>query len=153
MNGRARLPSIRAALGCASIFLAAIGPVPAYAQAPAHPDVQLGRLFFTPQQRLELDQRRALNIREAPIVRNQGALTVDGHVSRSSGKTTTWVNGAPQHDAYRPRTPDTVAIVPAEAGRTVPVRVGQTLDKASATITDRLHGGTVRVERGTRGAR
>lgn len=140
-------------LSYAGFFLAALTAVPACAQTPINQGVQIGRLFFTPQQRQELDKRRALNIPEVKTVVNAGTVTVNGHISRSSGKTTTWVNGVPQHDAYRPRAPDTVPVAATEAGPAVPVRVGQTLDKANATVSDNLQGGTIRVERGTREGR
>ena len=68
----------------------------------------LGRLFFTPQQRQELDRRRELNIQESNVV-VESLYTVNGHISRSSGKTTTWVNGNAQNETYRPRNP---AIIP-----------------------------------------
>ena len=53
---------------------------------------ELGRLFFTPQQRQDLDHRRERNIQEKEVV-VESSVTVNGKVTRSSGKTTTWVNG------------------------------------------------------------
>ena len=59
----------------------------AAAVAPAA-GADLGRLFFTPQQRDELDRRRATNAVET-VVEVERLVTVNGRVSRSSGKTTT----------------------------------------------------------------
>ena len=49
----------------------------------------LGRIFFTPQQRQDLDRRRNLNVTPRSEVVVESLVTVNGHVVRSSGKTTT----------------------------------------------------------------
>jgi uncharacterized iron-regulated membrane protein len=129
---------------------------PAWGQAPAPQPAskaQLGRLFHTPQQRQELERRRELNIQEVVVAVSEGTLTLNGQVTRSSGKTTTWVNGAPQHDAHRPRDPATVPLSPSQGEARVPVKVGQTLDRSRGTVTDNLQGGSATVERPERGAR
>jgi hypothetical protein len=120
------------ALGCAS--LGTCGEV--WAEG-------IGRLFFTPQQRQDLDRRRDTNVVE-PETGVEGLVTVNGQVSRSSGKTTTWINGVPQYDTYRGRTADRVSI---ESRNTaVGVKVGQTLDRGRGEVQDPLHGGEVRVD-------
>jgi hypothetical protein len=108
--------------------------------APALPVAadELGRLFFTPQQRQELDRRRASNIQEKEVV-IESAVTVNGHVARSSGKTTTWVNGVPQYDTYSGRDPSRVHL---QDGT---LKIGQTLDRGRGEVKDGLQGGTVRV--------
>jgi hypothetical protein len=108
--------------------------------APSRPAAaeELGRLFFTPQQRQELDRRRASNIEEKEVV-VESSVTVSGHVARSSGKTTTWVNGVPQYDAYSGRDPARVRL---EDGT---LKIGQTLDRTRGEVKDGLQGGTVRV--------
>lgn len=59
----------------------------------------LGRLFFTPERRAALERQRLLNIQESQAQLVDGAnLTVNGVVQRSSGKRTTWINGAAQND-------------------------------------------------------
>jgi hypothetical protein len=59
----------------------------------------LGRLFFSPERRAALERQRLLNIQEAQAQVIEGAtLSVNGIVQRSSGKSTAWVNGMPQHD-------------------------------------------------------
>jgi len=111
-------------------------PVPAVAD-------ELGRLFFTPQERRELDRRRASNVaeREAPTV--ESLVTVNGQVTRSSGKTTTWINGVAHDDTYRGRDPARVAVE--RGGTRVPVKVGETLDRSRGTVTDALGGGEIRM--------
>jgi hypothetical protein len=108
--------------------------------APALPAAadELGRLFFTPQQRQELDRRRASNIQEKEVV-IESSVTVNGHVARSSGKTTTWVNGVPQYDTYSGRDPSRVHL---QDGT---LKIGQTLDRGRGEVKDGLQGGTVRV--------
>ena len=107
------------------------------APRPAAAD-ELGRLFYTPQQRQELDRRRASNVQEKEAV-VEGSVTVSGNVVRSSGKTTTWVNGVPQYDTYSGRDPARVQL---QDGT---VKIGQTLDRARGEVKDGLDGGTVRV--------
>ena len=103
----------------------------------------LGRLFFTPQERQALDRRRASNIveRDAPAV--ESLVTVNGQVTRSSGKTTTWINGIAHDDTYRGRDPARVAVP--RGGARVPVKVGQTLDRSRGVVKDELDGGEIRI--------
>lgn len=108
----------------------------------------LGRLFFSPQQRQELERRRELNIQESTVVL-ESLYTVNGHVSRNSGKTTTWVNGIAQNEAYRPRDPAVIPLRPIEEELPVDLRVGQTLDKNSGTINNGISGGEIRIKPGT----
>jgi hypothetical protein len=87
---------------------------------------ELGRLFFTPQQRQDLDRRRATNRaeEEAPQIK-EGPLTLEGHVQRSSGKAVTWVNGVPQYDSRASRDPTRVTLVPNEGEPGVSLKIGQ----------------------------
>ena len=103
----------------------------------------LGRLFFTPRERQALDQRRASNVveRDAPVV--ESLVTVNGQVTRSSGKTTTWINGIAHDDTYRSRDPARVAVP--RGGARVPVKVGQTLDRSRGVVKDELEGGEIRI--------
>ena len=108
------------------------------APRPAAAD-ELGRLFFTPRQHQELDRRRASNVQEKEEVVVESSVTVNGHVARSSGKTTTWVNGVPQYDTYSGRDPARVHL---QDGT---VKIGQTLDRTRGEVKDGLEGGSVRV--------
>jgi len=107
---------------------------------------ELGRLFFTPQQRQDLDRRRATNRaeEEAPQIK-EGPLTLEGRVQRSSGKTTTWINGVPQFDSHPGRDPARITVVPNEGDPGVSLKIGQVYERASGTVRDPLQGGQVRV--------
>jgi len=107
----------------------------AAATGPAGAQEALGRLFFTEQQRQDLDRRRQANIQEATVVVDS-LVTVNGQVSRSSGKSTTWINGAPQTSTRRPHDPARVTLPGAEGEPSITVKIGQTLDKVRGEIRD-----------------
>lgn len=67
--------------------------------------VELGRLFYTPAQRAQLESVRARNVSQLAGQNKRGSpdgapapLRFDGMVIRSDGKTTRWVDGKPQRD-------------------------------------------------------
>jgi len=126
-------PRIAARVLLAFALAGSAGLAPAAAGAD-----ELGRLFFTPQQRQDLDRRRESNVQEKEVV-IESSVTVNGHVTRSSGKTTTWVNGVPQYDAYPGRDPARVHLPDGT------LKIGQTLDRTRGEVKDNLQGGTVRV--------
>jgi hypothetical protein len=107
----------------------------------------LGRLFYTPQQREDLDRKRASDAVETPEVMIDSQVTVNGHVTRSTGKTTTWLNGVPQYDTPA-RTRDAARVRVDQGDQTVELKVGQTLDRSRGEVQDGLAGGTVRVPSG-----
>jgi hypothetical protein len=127
-------------------LLAAVlrAPLAAAAEGPAQ---GLGRLFFTPQQRQDLDRRRAANIQETAAVVQESTLTVEGQVSRSSGKTTTWINRVPQHDTHRGADPAQVTLPTAEGQPEVTLKVGQTHDNVRGEVRDGLGGGQLKVQK------
>jgi len=101
----------------------------------------LGRLFFTEQQRQDLDRRRQANIQEATTV-VESLVTVNGQVSRSSGKTTTWINGVPESSTRRPRDPTRVTLPGGEGEPSTSLKIGQTLDKVRGEVKDPAKGGS-----------
>lgn len=103
---------------------------------------ELGRLFYTPQQRAELDRKRASNAIEAEVV-VESLVTVNGRVSRSSGKTTTWINGVPQYDTYSGQDPARIAID--DNGRDTPVSVGDTLDRTRGEVRPAIAPGGIEI--------
>ncbi len=117
--------------------------------APVSAAEDLGRLFFTPQQRQELDRRRAANAQEALVVQ-ESSVTLSGRVSRSSGKSTTWINNVPQDDAYPAPDPSRVTLPDGEGEPPVSLKVGQTRDKARGETRDGLGSGKVEVLGGQR---
>ena len=106
---------------------------------------EIGRLFFTPQQRQDLDRRRQTNAQESIAVVVESLITVNGHVSRSGGRTTTWINGVPQEDTHRSSNPAQLAIQPTEAEPTVSLKIGQTLDRARGEVREGYGSGEVKV--------
>lgn len=67
--------------------------------------VELGRLFYTPAQRAQLESARTRNTTQQASQSQPGSfdgapapLRFDGMVIRSDGKTTRWVDGKPQLD-------------------------------------------------------
>lgn len=111
----------------------------------------LGRLFFTPEQRAALDRQRSTREPErAPIV-VAPKVRLDGFVKRSGGKSTVWLNGAEVDAATRlPEAGDKPVTVRAAAGGdTIRLKAGETLDRGSGEIQDVIGGGEIRVRRGT----
>jgi hypothetical protein len=65
----------------------------------ASPATDPGRLFYTPEQRAQLEAARDRNVtqtRQASPTVSPAPLRFDGMVIRSDGKSTSWVNGRPQ---------------------------------------------------------
>ena len=119
--------------------LLALTPQPAVAYD------NLGRLFLTPQQRQDLDRRRQANIQDSAVSADN-RVTVNGQVSRSSGKSTTWINGVPQENARKPRDPAQVTLPGGEGEAPVSLKIGQTLDKVRGEIRDGLGKGSIAVQ-------
>jgi hypothetical protein len=120
---------------------------------PAVPGAEpLGRLFYTPGQRAQLDTARSQRSRAPAVAAEQEPaaavpelLTYDGMVRRSDGKTTVWINNRPIHDG-RPATivpftsklrPDgSVKLGVTQTDQSVDLRVGQSAELMSGTITE-----------------
>ena len=109
----------------------------------------LGRLFFTEQQRQDLDRRRQANIQETAAV-VESTVTVNGQVSRSSGRSTTWINGVPQENARKPLDPARVTLPGGEGAPSVSLKIGQTLDKIRGEIRDPAVDGRIATPAGER---
>jgi hypothetical protein len=133
-------------------FLAFLG----LAQAQVTWAQELGRLFFTAEQRAALDARRRARVPDTPTVAVVASPTtrVDGFVRRSGGPSTVWVNGEPlgEHGSDAPRimrTPSAegrVSVPVGDAGVRFSLKPGQVLDRGSGEIRDILGpGGELRV--------
>lgn len=113
---------------------------------------ELGRLFFTPAQRAALDNARKQNIRievgsdaeqpAAPVPQN---ISVNGLVQRSDGKSTVWLNHRAITEQQKTgggfdiapgRKDHRVKLTVPESGRSVEVKVGQTVEVVSGTIEE-----------------
>ena len=118
----------------------------------------LGRLFFTPEQRGALDARRKARIPDKPtaVVVESPVTRIDGVVSRRGGKSTTWVNGEavpeglqPEGLRLRPKRNDNSRIVVniGETDSEVDLKIGQSFDRGTGEVRDSLNGGDLRVNR------
>lgn len=103
----------------------------AAAAAPAQAD-QLGRLFFTPEQRATLESLRLVPATAAAATPTD-RVSVDGIVQRSGGAATVWINGVPQTmtpkaliPSAKGGAPAVEVAVPAKDER-VRLRVGESL--------------------------
>lgn len=102
----------------------------------------LGRLFFTAQQRQDLDRRRQTNLQQSAMTANS-SITVNGQVSRSYGKTTVWINGVPQESSRRPLDPARVFVPAGEGESSISLKIGQTFDRIRGEVKDPAGAGTV----------
>lgn len=109
---------------------------------------EIGRLFFTPEQRAALDARRRARVPDkpaaAPIVASP-TTRLDGYVRRSSGPSTVWVNGATV-DGASPGGDSRVSVPVGDSGARVRLKPGETLDRGTGEVRDVMgHSGEVRV--------
>ena len=131
----------------ALILLCALAtPAPVAAQEP------LGRLFFTPAQRLSLDVTRTNRARTAlttertedttPLVQT---ITYGGVVRRSDGKSTAWFNNRPFNDQElagganivgRVRPDGSVTLRVPQSGRSVDLKPGQSVELLSGAVEE-----------------
>jgi hypothetical protein len=112
---------------------------------------ELGRLFFTPERRDAMERQRTFNIQEAQTLQGT-TMSLDGVVYRSSGKTTVWINRAPQNEGDSTRTGVSAVLSPKSPGSALlapgdeaPARlnVGETVNRATGERNTRLGGGVV----------
>jgi len=126
------------------------------ALAPAARAQELGRLFFTPDQRAALDARRKARSPDKPAATVISPTTrLDGYVQRSGGPSTVWVNGegqletspdAPRIGATR-RDDGRVSVPVGESGARVGMKPGETLDRGTGEVRDLIGDGEIRVQR------
>lgn len=126
------------------------------AAAPAAPAQELGRVFFTPEQRATLDARRKARVPDKPAAATVASPTtrLDGYVRRSRGPTTVWVNGesVPENAPEAPRLQEDrgVSINVGESGRRTTLKPGETLDRGNGEVRDLVGEGEVRIRRGAK---
>lgn len=108
---------------------------------------ELGRLFFTPDQRAALDARRKARVPDKPaaVPQVESPVTrVNGVVQRAGGRSTVWVNSeaipestqADMQGAPRPAGEGRVSIPLGEGGRGIQMRVGESLNRGSGEVSD-----------------
>ena len=110
---------------------------------------QLGRLFFTDDQRAALDARRKARVPDkpaaAPVVASP-TTRLDGFVKRSDGPPTVWVNGEPLPENVRPGD-RTVSVPVGDSGTRVELKPGQVLDRGTGEVKDVIGDGEIRIRR------
>ena len=118
---------------------------------------ELGRLFFTPEQRAALDARRKARVPDKPAATPQAespVTRINGTVQRSGGKSTVWVNGEALPEGAQaggpqvaPRTAEQgrVSIPAGEGAQRYDLRVGESLDRGSGEVKDVLGEGEIRI--------
>lgn len=118
---------------------------------------ELGRLFFTPEQRAALDARRKARVPDKPAavpVTDSPVTRINGAVQRGGGKSTVWVNGEmipenTQGDSARvlPNGPNPgrVSIPAGEGTRRYDLRVGESLDRGSGEVRDVVPEGEIKI--------
>lgn len=141
-----------------SLHLRLIGPIfiattiagysPSVAAQPP-----LGRLFFTPEQRQTLDQQRQFNIQEKQVIPQDETLTINGVVTRSSGKRTVWINGAAQNEldtqtgasVVSDRTAPGKVIIQFNGDQATRANIGDTVNHTTGESTSLLVNGRIKV--------
>jgi hypothetical protein len=124
--------------------------------APSLRAQELGRLFFTPEQRAALDARRKARVPDKPAAAVVVSPTtrLDGYVKRSRGPSTVWVNGeglletspeAPRIGATR-RDDGRVSIGVGDGGARVGLKPGETLDRGSGEVHDVIGEGEIQIQ-------
>lgn len=141
MNGRRHL---------VVLALAVLAGAPARAQG-----VSFGRLFTTPAERLQLDSQRdggqpglpgaaglpAMPAPVAPAPAMAAApppapVELNGVVSRSSGRSTVWLNQVPQTDASNQLRADQSVQLRLSSGRQLIMKPGQSFDPADGSVKE-----------------
>lgn len=115
---------------------------------------ELGRLFFTPEQRAALDARRKARVPDRPAAAVIASPTtkVDGYVKRSGGPSTVWVNGEAlsegSGDAPRiSRSADGRVSLPIGEGRRAGLKPGEVIDRGTGEVRDVIGDGEIRIRR------
>ena len=125
---------------------------------------ELGRLFFTPEQRQALDERRRARIPDKPaaVIVESVTTRISGQVLRSGGRSTVFVNDEAVPEgadagglsvAPGRSDPSRVSIVEGENNERLRLRVGETLDRGSGEVRDVIGEGGITVKRRAAGAR
>lgn len=126
--------------------------------APAAQSQEVGRLFFTPDQRATLDARRKARVPDKPAaaaVVASPVTRIDGYVTRSGGPPTVWINGesvpenapeAPRIDSGRAAS-GSVSISVGESGSRVRLKPGESLDRGNGEVHDVIGDGEIKVRK------
>lgn len=84
---------------------------------------ELGRLFFTPEQRTQLNDSLQ---RSSTTDQHQGGTVINGIVQKHGGKRTVWINGIPQPAGKSDdRSPESVAVPVPGKSKPLKLKVGE----------------------------
>jgi len=84
---------------------------------------ELGRLFFTPEQRAQMDRDSA---RSPDSSDNRRTLSVTGIVQKHGGERTVWINGVPKRAGKSDeRSPESAPIAIPGQAKQIRIKVGQ----------------------------
>jgi hypothetical protein len=112
---------------------------------------ELGRLFFTPEQRSALDARRKARVPDRPAaaaVVASPTMRLDGYVKRSGARSTVWVNGESVDDSPPAGGSDSkVGVSVGESRARIELKPGQTLDRGNGEVRDVIGGGEIKIRR------
>ncbi len=97
----------------------------------AFAEQRLGRLFYTPDQRVAMERQ----VVDDSAATTDSRITINGRITRSDGKSITWVNGTPDYDSQSPGTPNRRS------------KVGQSIDAGTGEVHDGLRGGSLVIKR------
>lgn len=105
----------------------------------AFAEQRLGRLFYTPDQRVAMER----TVIDHHTDRDRApAISFDGQIRRSDGKTVTWING--EISSEKPVDPPSKLTT---LHRERALKVGETLDLGSGTVNGPLEGGSLVINR------
>ncbi len=118
-SGDGRNPAKEIMLVALAVFASTVAFTCAHA-------AELGRLFYTPQQRAQLDAGQTSP--DNPESGTRSFITVNGVIQKQGGPRTVWINGKQQPaDQGNERTPATVPVTVPGKSRPVQLKVGQRL--------------------------
>ncbi len=131
----------------ALLFLVLVASIPAVSAQ------DIGRLFFTEEQRAALDARRRARMPDKPAAAAVAPTTrVDGYVRRSGGPSTVWVNGeslgvegadAPRIESGQRQ--GRVSVPVGDGAVRFSLKPGQVLDRSTGEVRDVLGNGEIQV--------
>jgi len=87
---------------------------------------ELGRLFFSPDERQQLDQQHARQTNRENGANTPSHIIVNGLIQHSDGSRTVWINGKAQRIAPGKNTNSVPVILPGSS-ESIEVKVGQRL--------------------------
>lgn len=107
-----------------SLFVLGLTAIPACAG-------EMGRLFFTPEQRAQLDQDLA---RESSSNPNDSGLMLNGIVQKHGGSRTAWINGKPQLVGRSDeKAPESLLVPLPGQAKPIKIKVGQKISTTPDT--------------------